>query len=128
MTIGNDNSRVINKLKISLTDDTRVVIYDRPMLIVQATVGNARLKHLSSSILLGRHFVILLAFVTLANETQIGFFILVSCCPRWPRQIKKAFLWNKIADDFALAALGNLTQIGSFLFMSCCASLPRQNR
>ncbi len=37
MTIGNDNSRVITKLETSLTDDTRVVIYDRHMFIVQAT-------------------------------------------------------------------------------------------
>ncbi len=37
MTIVNDDSRVINKLKTSLTDDARVVIYDRHMFIVQAT-------------------------------------------------------------------------------------------
>ncbi len=37
ITIVNDNSRVINKLETSLTDDTRVVIYDRQMFIVQAT-------------------------------------------------------------------------------------------
>ncbi len=37
MTIVNDDSRVINKLEASLTDDTRVVIYDRHMFIVQAT-------------------------------------------------------------------------------------------
>jgi hypothetical protein len=37
MTIINDNSRVINKLEASLTDDARVVIYDRHMIIVQAT-------------------------------------------------------------------------------------------
>ncbi len=37
MTIANDYSRVINKLETSLTDDTRVVIYDRHMFIVQAT-------------------------------------------------------------------------------------------
>jgi hypothetical protein len=29
MTIINDDSRVINKLEASLTDDARVVIYDR---------------------------------------------------------------------------------------------------
>ncbi len=39
MTIVNDNSRVVTKLKTSLTDDTRVVIYDRHMFIVQATAG-----------------------------------------------------------------------------------------
>ena len=37
MTIVNDNSRVINKLEASLTDNARVVIYDRHMFIVQAT-------------------------------------------------------------------------------------------
>ncbi len=37
MMIVNDDTRVINKLEASLTDDTRVVIYDRHMFIVQAT-------------------------------------------------------------------------------------------
>ncbi len=37
MIMVNDNSRVINMLEASLTDDTRVVILDRHMLIVQAT-------------------------------------------------------------------------------------------
>jgi hypothetical protein len=37
MTIVNDDARVINKLEASLTDDTRVVIYDHHMFIVQAT-------------------------------------------------------------------------------------------
>ncbi len=37
MTIVNDNSRVVNKFETSLTDDARVVIYDRHMFIVQAT-------------------------------------------------------------------------------------------
>ncbi len=37
MTIVNDNSKVINKLEASLTDDARVVIYDRHMFIVPAT-------------------------------------------------------------------------------------------
>ncbi len=35
--IVNDNPRVVNKLETSLTDDARVVIYDRHMFIVQAT-------------------------------------------------------------------------------------------
>jgi hypothetical protein len=35
MTIINDNSRLINKLEASLTDDARVVIYDRHMFIVK---------------------------------------------------------------------------------------------
>ncbi len=38
MMIVNDDSRVINKLEASLTDDARVVIYDHHMFIVQATV------------------------------------------------------------------------------------------
>ncbi len=37
ITIVNDDSRVINKLKTSLTDEARVVIYDRHMFLVQAT-------------------------------------------------------------------------------------------
>ncbi len=37
MTIINDDSRVINKLETSLTDDARVVIYECNMFIVQAT-------------------------------------------------------------------------------------------
>ena len=37
LTIVNDDSRVITKLETSLTDDARVVIYDRHMFIVQAT-------------------------------------------------------------------------------------------
>jgi hypothetical protein len=37
MTIVNDNSWIFNKLEASLTDDTRVVIYNCHMFIVQAT-------------------------------------------------------------------------------------------
>ncbi len=37
MTIVNDDSRVVNKLEASLTDDARVVIYDCHMFTVQAT-------------------------------------------------------------------------------------------
>jgi hypothetical protein len=37
MTIINDDSRVVNKLEASLTDDARVVIYNCHMFIVQAT-------------------------------------------------------------------------------------------
>ncbi len=37
MRIVNDDSKVINKLEASLTDDARVVIYDRYMFIAQAT-------------------------------------------------------------------------------------------
>ncbi len=37
MMIVNEDSRVITKLGTSLTDDARVIIYDRHMFIVQAT-------------------------------------------------------------------------------------------
>jgi hypothetical protein len=37
MTIVIDDSRVVNKLEASLTDDARVIIYDSHMFIVQAT-------------------------------------------------------------------------------------------
>jgi len=37
MTIINDDSGVVNKLEASLTDDARVVIYDRHMFIVQVS-------------------------------------------------------------------------------------------
>jgi hypothetical protein len=37
MMIVNDYSRVVNKLEASLTDDARIIIYDRQMFIVQAT-------------------------------------------------------------------------------------------
>jgi hypothetical protein len=37
MMIVNDNSRIVNKLEASLTDDARVVIYDRHMFIIQVT-------------------------------------------------------------------------------------------
>jgi len=37
MTIVNDDARVVNKPKASLTDGARVVIYDCNMFIVQAT-------------------------------------------------------------------------------------------
>jgi hypothetical protein len=33
----NDDSRIINKLEASLTDNARVIIYDRHMFTVQAT-------------------------------------------------------------------------------------------
>ncbi len=35
MMIVNDNSRVVNELEASLTDDARVIIYDHHMFIVQ---------------------------------------------------------------------------------------------
>jgi hypothetical protein len=42
MTIVNDDSRVINKLEASITDNARVVIYDHLMFIVQATRANVK--------------------------------------------------------------------------------------
>jgi hypothetical protein len=44
MAIVNDDARIVNKLGASLTDDTRVVIYDRHMFIVQATGVSVRNK------------------------------------------------------------------------------------
>jgi hypothetical protein len=35
--IVNDDSRIVTKFETSLTDDARVIIYDRHMFIVQAT-------------------------------------------------------------------------------------------
>ncbi len=42
MTLVNDDSRVITKLETSLTDDARVMIYNRHMFIVKATAKNLR--------------------------------------------------------------------------------------
>ncbi len=44
MTIVNYASSVINKLEALLTDDARVIIYDRHVFIVQATEGDKRSK------------------------------------------------------------------------------------
>jgi hypothetical protein len=35
--IVNDDSSIVNKWRVSLTDDTRVIIYDHIMFIIQAT-------------------------------------------------------------------------------------------
>ncbi len=51
VTIVNDDSRVVNKLDASFTDDARVVIYDRNMFIIQATnshFGGSKLTQRSS--------------------------------------------------------------------------------
>ncbi len=48
MTIVNDDSGAVNKLEASLTDDARVVIYDRRMFIVEATAFKNNL-HLHKS-------------------------------------------------------------------------------
>ncbi len=42
-TIVNDDSRVIDKLETSLTDDARVVIYDHHMFIIKA-IGACTIK------------------------------------------------------------------------------------
>ncbi len=39
ITIVNDDSSIVNNLEAMLTDDARVVIYDRHVLIEQATVA-----------------------------------------------------------------------------------------
>ncbi len=44
MMIINYSSSVINKLDALLTDDARVIIYDRHVFIVQATEGDKRSK------------------------------------------------------------------------------------
>ncbi len=44
MAIVNDDARIVNKLDASLTDDTRDVIYDHHMFIVQATGVSVRNK------------------------------------------------------------------------------------
>jgi hypothetical protein len=52
MMIINDDSRVSNKLKASLTEDARVVIYDCHMFIVRATGIIKRVSWFKSSLLL----------------------------------------------------------------------------
>jgi hypothetical protein len=44
MTIVNDDSRVISKLEVSLTDNARVVIYNHHMFKVQANGANTNKK------------------------------------------------------------------------------------
>ncbi len=53
MTIVNDDSKVVNKLEASLTDDARVIIYDRHMFIVlteekQSSLQGSSLSYLFS--------------------------------------------------------------------------------
>jgi len=47
MMIVNYASSVVNKLKALLTDDARVIIYDRHVFIVQATGGQSFNLHLN---------------------------------------------------------------------------------
>jgi hypothetical protein len=58
MTIINDDSGVINELEGSLTVDSRVVIYDRHMFIVQATGRSENVDQMPRHIALGilNHF------------------------------------------------------------------------
>jgi hypothetical protein len=51
MMIVNDDPRVVNNLVASLTDDARVVIYDRHVFIVQATGASGRIQTLDLGIL-----------------------------------------------------------------------------
>ncbi len=45
----NDDTSIVNKFEASLTDDTRVVIYDRHMFIVQATEAYPTAEHQKGS-------------------------------------------------------------------------------
>jgi hypothetical protein len=57
MTIINDDSRVFTKLQTSLTDDARVVIYNRHMFIVLAT-GEHKNLHETAYLILSAVFKI----------------------------------------------------------------------
>ncbi len=50
ITIVNYDSRIVNKLETSLTDDARVIIYDHDMFIVQATDPLSKLDKVCSSL------------------------------------------------------------------------------
>ncbi len=69
MTIINDDSRVINKLEALLTDDARVMIYDRHMFLVQAT-GTHPLKAILDKIYF-THSLKFKSFTGLGNEPVI---------------------------------------------------------
>jgi hypothetical protein len=43
----------------------------------------------------------LLALATLGDTTQMEMISIVLYCPRWPRQVRQAFIWLKIANGFA---------------------------
>ncbi len=60
--IESDNSSIVNKWWLSLTDDISVVIYDHNKFIIQAT-GVTNLTYLSMNIVIGVNFR-LLFFVT----------------------------------------------------------------
>jgi hypothetical protein len=50
MTIVNDDSRVVTELETSLTDDSKVIIYDHHMFIVQATDQRKSVKSFLNSL------------------------------------------------------------------------------
>ncbi len=54
MMIVNGDARVVNKLEASLTDDARVIIYNRHMFIVQATGLTINYYYIVSLQCLGR--------------------------------------------------------------------------
>jgi hypothetical protein len=49
MTIVNDNSRAVNKLEALLTDNARVIIYNRQTFIVQAIVQNIGMSNVTAN-------------------------------------------------------------------------------
>jgi hypothetical protein len=44
---------------------------------------------------------LLLALATFGDTTQLEMFLIVLYQPRWPRQVRQAFIWLKIANCFA---------------------------
>ncbi len=52
MMIVSDDSGVVNTLEASLTDDARVIIYDRHMFIVQATDSKSVKQEVNGSVIL----------------------------------------------------------------------------
>jgi hypothetical protein len=69
MIIINDDSRVINKLEASLIDNARVIIYDRHMFIVQATVLISRTLVRSCSRRLCEYALLTIFFATVTDST-----------------------------------------------------------
>ncbi len=70
MTIVNDDSRVVNKLEASLTDDARGIIYDRHMFIVQAAVVTIRSSLLRNNFL-QKHYNYLQAYLQKVQTQSI---------------------------------------------------------
>jgi hypothetical protein len=87
MIIVNDDSRVGNMLEVSLTDDSRVFIYDCPMFIVQATFHElVRMKFLPLLVMTSRG-----NYKILANPTLLLFRLQISKC-----QTREPFLKEKV--------------------------------